>query len=194
MANKPSYLSFGEIIPGLAIDGKDAPYPVLNERDARAAAGLMLIAGIVAFIPALLFSNRLLLMVMVVIFGLEFFIRVLINPKFAPFYALGTFIVKHQRPEYSGAAQKRFAWSLGLSLAGVMVVILFGSAIFGFEVNRALPLSLCGLCLALLWFETSFGICIGCLMYQGLIKVGLIKKPEIMPACPGGACAFDPGK
>jgi hypothetical protein len=39
----------GEVIPGLKINGKPAPYPVMNERAVRATAGLMLIATTVAF-------------------------------------------------------------------------------------------------------------------------------------------------
>lgn len=146
----------------------------------------MLVAGITAFIPALLLQNRDLLVIMVFAFFAEFFIRVFINPKFAPFYALGTLIVSKQRPDYSGAAQKRFAWSLGLGMAGAMIVVLMF-----FDAPRAVPLTLCSICLALFWLETSFGICVGCKMYSGLIALGLVKKPEVMPACPGGACSLD---
>lgn len=41
--------AFGEKIPGLTINGQEITVPVLNERDARAAAGLMLVSGFVAF-------------------------------------------------------------------------------------------------------------------------------------------------
>lgn len=179
-------ISFAETIPGLEIDGKPAPYPVLNERDVRAAAGIMLVAGIVAFIPALLFQNRLMLTIMVLLFSVEFFIRVVISPRFAPFYALGSLIVSRQRPEYSGAAQKRFAWSLGLAMAASMIFVLFA-----LDVTRVVPLTICAICLTLLWLETAFGICVGCWMYGLLIKAGWIRKPDIMPACPGGACPID---
>ena len=36
----------GDIIPNLTINGDDAPYPVLNERSIRAAAGIMFFVGI----------------------------------------------------------------------------------------------------------------------------------------------------
>ncbi|TVR49895.1 MAG: DUF4395 domain-containing protein [Puniceicoccaceae bacterium] len=179
-------ITFGETIPGLQIDGKDAPYPVLNERDARAAAGLMLVAGTIAFVPAFLLGNRAILSLVVVIFFVEFAVRVFLSPRLAPFYALGRFVVSRQRPDYSGAAQKRFAWSLGLGLTAVMMVVLFILGMTG-----PVPLTICGVCLLLLWLETSFGICIGCLMYQGLIGAGIVRRPEIMPACPGGACDLE---
>ena len=178
-------IAFGEKISGLTIDGKPAPYPVLNERDARAAAGVMLVAGIFAFVQALVLGNRTYLYAMVIIFFIEFGIRIFINPKLAPFYVLGQLIVANQRPDYVGAAQKRFAWSLGFGLATVMMVVLF---VFG--LTGTVPFAICGICLFLLWFETSFGICVGCKMYFGLISMGVIKKPKIMPACPGGVCSI----
>jgi hypothetical protein len=51
----------GKIIPGLTINGRPAPYPVLNERAVRATAGLLLIATVVAFSLAFFQKNFLLL-------------------------------------------------------------------------------------------------------------------------------------
>ncbi len=52
-------IQFGRIIPGLKLHGHEATYPVLNERDARAGAGIMLafasIAFAFAFFPVALF-------------------------------------------------------------------------------------------------------------------------------------------
>jgi len=178
-------LQFGTIIPGLKIHGKDAPYPVLNERDARAGAGIMLVLGILAFVNALLLANFTYLYVFVVLFALEFAIRVLVNPNLAPFYALGRLMVRKQIPEYTGAAQKRFAWSLGLGLAVIMMIV-----VYGFNMIGIVPFTICSICLALLWLESSFGICVGCKMYYGLMSLGVIKQPDVMPACPGGVCSI----
>ncbi|MFT4310465.1 MAG: DUF4395 domain-containing protein [Candidatus Woesearchaeota archaeon] len=180
---------FGQVIDGLKIYGRDAPYPVLNERDARAAAGIMLIIGIVTFVYALLLQNFVPLTIVVLAFTLEFAIRVLINPQLAPFYALGTFIVSNQKPEYSGAVQKRFAWSLGLAMALTMIIVFFG-----FGLRGIVPFTICSICLALLWLETSFGICVGCKLYNGLMALGIIPQPTHKPACPGGVCEIRPKK
>lgn len=175
--------SFGQVIPGLVIDGQPATYPVLNERDARAAAGIMLVGGIVAFVNALLLSNLMYLYVFIILFSIEFAIRVVINPYYAPFYALGRLLVYNQRPDWSGAPQKRFAWSLGLGLALFMSV-----AVFGFGVTGLLPFAICSICLSLLWLESALGVCVGCKMYFGLMNLGVISRPAVMPACPGGVC------
>jgi hypothetical protein len=43
----------------------------------------------------------------------------------------------------------------------------------------------CALCLTLLFFESAFGICLGCKAYEWVVR----KPPEL---CPGGVCAFEP--
>lgn len=175
-------MKYGMYIDNLTIDGKPASYGVVNERDARAGAGIMLVIGMATFIQAFLLGNFQVFIVVVSLFFLEFLIRVF-NPHYAPFYALGRLIVSKQRPEYSGAIQKRFAWSLGLGMALAMMILVLGLGFRG-----AVPLAICGICLTLLWLETSFGICVGCKMYIGLQNIGLVKKPEVAPACPGGVC------
>jgi hypothetical protein len=174
---------FGRIIPGLKIYGEDAPYPVLNERDARAGAGIMFVVALFAAINAGLLQNYLFLEIVVFLFLVEFIIRVFFNPELAPFYAMGRLIVSNQVPEYSGAAQKRFAWGLGMLMATAMIIAYFVLGIRGI-----MPFAICGTCIILLWLESSFGICMGCKMYYRLMSIGLIPKPQIMPACPGGVC------
>lgn len=174
---------FGKIIPNLKINGAPAKYPVLNERDARAAAGLMFVAGVVAFVNALLLQNFVFLYVFVLLFAFEFAVRVFVNPVFAPFYALGSLLVSNQLPEFVGAAQKRFAWFLGFILAIIMIFV-----VFVFNIRGVLPFSICSICLVLLWLETSLGLCVGCKIYQFLLKFKLMKPPKYMPACPRGVC------
>ena len=173
----------GKIIPGLEINGKPAPYPVLNERAVRAGAGIMLMMGVSAFAFALLLQDFRLLKVVVVLFFIDFFIKVIIGPKFSPVSNIAQLIVRKQKPEYVGAIQKRFAWSIGLAMASLMILLLFV-----FDVRGPINLAARTLCLTFMWFETSFGICVGCKIYYGLISLGVIKQPEIAPACPGGAC------
>jgi hypothetical protein len=173
----------GQIIPGLEINGKLAPYPVLNERAVRAGAGIMLMLGISAFSLAFFTADYQLLKIVVVIFFIDFFTKVVIGPKFSPVSNAANLIVKKQKPEYVGAIQKRFAWSLGLAMASLMIVLLFF-----LNVRGPINLMVCTICLTFMWLETSFGICVGCKIYYALIRLGLIKEPEFAPACPGGAC------
>jgi hypothetical protein len=180
---KYGFFQFGEIIPNLKINGEEAPYPVTNERAVRAGAGIMLMMGIFAFTNALLLKNFDFLKVVVVIFFFDFLMKVVIGSRFSPMSALGEWIVKNQKPEYIGMVQKRFAWGIGLIMASTMVIL-----VVLLNVRGPINLVICLFCLTVMWLETSFGICVGCKMYYGLIKLKLIKEPHIKPACPGGVC------
>ena len=111
---------FGTVIPGLTINGAPAPYPVLNERAVRAGAGITFAAGLFAFFHAWYLDDFLFLQWLVAILLIDFFIKVLIGPHFSPLSIFANWVVAKQTPEYVGAIQKRFAWSIGLSLAAVM--------------------------------------------------------------------------
>ena len=177
---------FGEVIPGLMIHGKPAPYPVLNERAIRAGAGMMFAAGFFAFFQALYLQDFSFLKVFVLIFFVDFFIKVIVGTKFSPISRLAALVVSGQKPEYVGAVQKRFAWSIGLILSGTIVLLLYV-----FEVRGVLNLSICSLCLTFMFMESAFGICVGCKIYNALMKFGVIKTPEHKPACPGNVCAIE---
>lgn len=162
-------LGFGEKLPGFDV-------PVLNEREARAGAGILFAISLIAFMNAFLVGNFAPIRVVAVIFFIDFFIRVLISPKYAPSLTLGRLMVRNQTPEFVGAPQKHFAWTLGLALAAVMVVL-----VAGFDIRGPINMLICVTCLTLLFFETAFGICIGCILYRVVLR----KETEL---CPGGAC------
>lgn len=162
-------LGFGEKLP-------EYPIPVLNEREARAGAGILFAISLIAFMNAFLVGNFGPIRVVAVIFLIDFFIRVLVSPKYAPSLILGRLAVRNQTPEFTGAPQKHFAWALGLMLAIVMTVL-----VTGFDVRGPINMLICVLCLTLLFFETAFGICIGCWLYRVLLQ----RETEL---CPGGAC------
>lgn len=174
---------FGMVIPGLVINGKVAPYPVLNERAVRAGAGITFAVGMFAFFQAFYFENFLYLQYMVAVLFLDFFIKVIVGPHYSPLSLLASWIVKNQTPEYVGAIQKRFAWSIGLFLATVMLFLLFV-----FSVTGLVSLLICGVCLLFMFFESAFGICVGCKIYSGLVSYGLVPAPKHKPACAGNVC------
>ena len=70
-------MTYGKIIPGLRIDGKEANYGVVNERSGRAAAGIMMMLGIVAVVFAFFMKEFLLLGVVVTAFAIEFALRII---------------------------------------------------------------------------------------------------------------------
>ena len=160
---------FGETVEGYEI-------PVLNEREIRATAGILFTFAFLAIMMAIMKGSFVLLKYFIISFLLDFIIRVFINPKFSPTLIIGRLIVRRQVPEYVGAAQKRFAWVIGLFLAIVMFVLIV-------LVNSYSPITglICLICLIFLLFESAFGICLGCLVY-GLMKG---KKAQY---CPGEVC------
>lgn len=162
-------LGFGEKVAGYAI-------PVLNEREIRAAAGLLFVLMFVAIMTAVLKHNFLLLKYAVTIFLTDILIRLLVSPRYAPFLILGRLIVRNQTPEYVGAAAKKFAWIIGAVLASVM----FALAVVA---NTYSPITglICLFCLVFLFCETSFGICLGCKVYA------LIYREKAL-YCPGEVC------
>ena len=99
---------------------------------------------------------------------------------------LSNWIVSKQKPIYVGAVQKRFAWSLGIGLSLAIFVLSFYLLT---DVKYFSPVCLlCLICLVLLFFETAFGICIGCKFYYLAIKLKLMKEPEVKPNCIGESC------
>ncbi len=145
---------FGEDVEGYNIK-------VLNEREIRAAAGLLFLATFISFMFIMFKSDFLSFKYVIIFFFTDFLIRVFINPKFSPSLILGRLIVRNQNPEYVGAKQKKFAWIIGVVLSGTMFV-------FFIIVNAFSPITgiICLICLIFLFFESAFGICLGCAVYK----------------------------
>jgi hypothetical protein len=168
-----AFFQFGEVLPEYSV-------PVLNERAVRASAGILFFFAMVTFMNAMLLGNFQPTRVFVVAFLVDFIIRIFINPKFSPTLILGQWMVRNQAPEYVGAPQKRFAWTIGLVLALFMLYLIVIKGVIG-PVNMLV----CGTCLLLLFFESAFGICIGCNLYNRFSK-----KPAVL--CPGEVCVYSP--
>lgn len=165
---------------GEQVDGFDVR--VLNERVVRAGAGLVFLLAIIAFMNAWLLGNFQPTRVFVVAFLIDFTIRIFINPRYAPSLIVGQWIVRKQQPEYVGAPQKRFAWAIGFVLALAMLFLVVLNNVVG-----PINLIVCATCLTLLFFETAFGICIGCRIYS------LFNKEQAQ-LCPGGMCEVLPAQ
>ena len=155
---------FGEDVEGYDI-------PVLNEREIRAASGILFLIMFISILVAILKGDFLLLKYGVTIFLTDIFIRVLISPRFAPSLILGRLVVRNQVPEYVGAQQKKFAWIIGLVLAVIMFFLQI-------VLNTFSPIT--GL-ICLMFFEMAFGICIGFKVYSLIYK-------EKAQYCPGEVC------
>ncbi len=166
---------FGQAHPDHAI-------PVLNERAVRASAGILFFLALICFMNAWLTGNFQPTRVFVVSFLIEFTLRLFINPRFAPVMILGEWVVRKQQPEWVGAPQKRFAWAIGFVLAATMLYLVVLNHVVG-----PINLVVCALCLTLLFFETAFGICIGCKIYNWI-------RSDKAQLCPGGSCDMPSGQ
>jgi hypothetical protein len=162
-------IQFGENVEGFNI-------PVLNEREIRAAAGILFLATYTALLFILFSGNFIPIKYIITIFLADFLIRVFINPKFSPTLILGRLIVRNQTPEYVGAAQKKFAWIIGVVLAATMFV--FFIIVNAYSVITGI---ICLICLIFLFFESAFGICLGCKFYPLFFK-------DKVQYCPGEVC------
>jgi len=161
---------FGETVAGYSI-------PVLNEREIRASAGILFLSMFVAWMLVILKESYFLIKFVNTIFLTDFIIRLMISPRYSPSLIIGRLIVGGQTPEYVGAAQKKFAWTIGLMLATIIFLLLVVLNSTSFIIGI-----ICQICLIFLFFEAVFGICLGCKFYPLFHK-------EKTQYCPGEICA-----
>ena len=162
-------IQFGENVEGYNI-------PVLNEREIRAAAGILFLATFISLMFILFKNNFLPIKYVLIAFLVDFIIRVFINPKFSPTLIMCRLIVGNQTPEYVGAQQKKFAWIIGVILSATMFIFMV-------VINSYSPITgvICFVCLMFLFFESAFGICLGCKFYPLFHK-------EKAQRCSGEVC------
>ncbi len=168
-----SIFEFGQRLPEYDV-------AVLNERAVRAGAGILFFFAIIAFMNAWLVGNYQPTRVFVLLFLIDFTLRLFVNPRYAPSLIIGQWAVRKQQPEYVGAPQKRFAWAIGFVLALAMLYLMVIHQVIG-----PINMIVCSSCLLLLFFEAAFGICIGCKIYNRFNK-------EAAQLCPGGSCELAP--
>ena len=159
---------FGEEVPGYSI-------PVLNERE-RASAGILFVFMFISLMLIIFKGNFVMIKYVIILFLIDMIIRVFISPKYSPTLIIGRLIVSRQNPEYVGAAQKKFAWMIGIALATMMFFLMV--VLNSYSVITGLT---CLICLIFLFFESAFGICLGCIAYKLFYK-------EKAQYCPGEIC------
>ena len=115
--------TYGQVISGVAPDGKELQSGVFNENEVRAAAGLTMVVGAVAFVYAYFDQDYLPLQVVATFFFVEFLIRVTLGLRYSPTGVVARFLTQRQPPDWVSAKPKRFAWTLGLTLSLAMTII-----------------------------------------------------------------------
>ncbi|RWY54028.1 DUF4395 domain-containing protein [Mucilaginibacter gilvus] len=162
-------IQFGEDVEGYSI-------PVLNEREIRAAAGILFLVIFTSYLLIILTGDFALAKYAITLFFTDFLIRVFISPRYSPALIVGRLIVRNQTPEYVGARQKKIAWIIGVILSFIMLIFMV-------ILNSFSPITgiVCLLCMIFLFFESAFGICLACKVYAIFFK-------EKVQYCPGEVC------
>ena len=169
MTMKTKHPSFGEMAEGYTV-------PVLNEREIRAAAGIMFLALLIAWMLVIFREDFVFVKYLILIFFSDFFVRIYISPGYAPLLIIGRLVVRGQIPEYVNARPKKFAWTIGMALSALMFILLV--VLNSYSLFTGIS---CLLCLVFLFFESAFGICLGCWVYR------FFHPPELL-LCPGQMC------
>src|SRR4051794_33482924 len=109
-------LTFGQRVAGLEA-------PAFNETEVRAAAGLTMVVGAIAFSYAYFDKNYIPLQAVTTFFFIEFLIRVTVGLQASPMGLVSRWLTMSRPQEWVSAKPKRFAWTLGLGMSFSMMII-----------------------------------------------------------------------
>jgi len=168
-------LTFGQRVAGLES-------PAFNETEVRAAAGLTMVVGAIAFSYAYFDRNYIPLQAVTTFFFIEFLIRVTVGLQASPMGLVSRVLTAGRPQEWVSAKPKRFAWTLGLGMSLSMMIIT-NSGIRGY-----LPRTICLICLTLMWLESVMGLCVGCEIHRWLVRRGWASDDPGFEVCAGGRC------
>lgn len=144
------------------------PNPV-NEKVARTVAALVVLLTV----AILVFRTPWLLWPL----ALGFWLRVLFGPRVSPFALLASRVIAPRlgAPRLVPGPPKRFAQGIGAALSTVALVSHYLGA-------PTLSWVLVAMITAAAFLESAFAICLGCLVFGGLQRVGVIPA-SVCEAC-----------
>ena len=175
-------LSFGQRISRTTADGAELQAAVVDENQVRAAAGVTMVMGAVAFSYAYFDAKYILLQAVSTLFVVEFLGRLTVGLRYTPTGVVARVMTLRQAPDWVSAKPKRFAWTLGMGMAFSMMVIT-NSGIRG-----TLPRTICIICLTLMWMESVLGVCLGCKIHALLVRRGWASADPAFEICSHGEC------
>ncbi len=167
------------------VDGKVMHAAAVNEHQARAAAGITMALGAVAFVYANFDKLFWPIRTVSTFFFVDFLVRVTAGVERSPSGLVAGWMTRRQAPQWVSAKPKRFAWTLGLAMALTMTVIT-NSGIHG-----SVPRTICLICLTLMWMEAVLGLCLGCEIYGVMVRRGWRSPDDGFEICANGACNLD---
>ncbi len=158
---------------------------IVNENEVRAAAGLTMVIGAVAFSFAYFDKQYVLLQAAASLFFVDFLLRVTLGLRFSPVGVVARAITSWRPPDLVTSRPKRFAWTLGMGMALAMTVIT------NVGIRGWLPRSICLVCLTFMWLESALGFCVGCQLHGLLARRGWTTPG--FELCIDGSCETDLG-
>ena len=176
---------YGEILEGVTEEGRRLRAGVFNEHEVRAAAGMTLLLGTIALVYAYFAQVYLPIQIITTFFFVEFLIRVTAGIQYSPMGIVGRWMTSRQTPHWVSAKPKRFAWTLGLLMAASMMVIT------NVGIRGPLPLTICLICLTLMWLESVLGLCLGCETHRLMVRMGWVANDKDYEVCTHGTCSID---
>jgi hypothetical protein len=166
----------------VAVDRRELHASIVDENEVRAAAGLTMVIGAVAFGYAYFTRQYVPLQVVATLFFVEFLIRVAVGLRSSPIGALARVLTFDRPPEWVSAKPKRFAWTLGLGMTLSMAIIT------NVGIRGTLPRTICLICLTLMWMESALGVCLGCRIYGLAVRRGWMPTDPEIEVCADGSC------
>ena len=176
--------TYGEVIEGLTVGGREVHAPVFDENQVRAAAGITMALGAIAFVYANFEKVFLPIKMVTAFFFIDFLIRATLGLRYSPVGIVARVLVRRLEPQWTSAKPKRFAWTLGLMMSLAMMIITNSN------IHGVLPRTICLLCLALMWMESVLSLCLGCEIYGFMVRRGWRQRDEAFEICVGGACSI----
>lgn len=155
---------------------------VVNEHQVRAAAGITMALGAVAFVYANFDKLFWPIRTVSAFLFIEFAVRVVAGLERSPSGLVAGWMTRREAPRWVSAKPKRFAWTIGAVMALAMTVIT-NSGIHG-----PLPRTICLVCLTLMWMEAVLGLCLGCEIYGVMVRRGWRTPDDAFEICTNGAC------
>ena len=177
MITQPDHVSAQRVV-----DGKEVRAAAVNEHQAKAAAGITLALGAVAFVYANFDKLFWPILTVSTFFFVDFLRRVTAGLERSPSGIVAGWMTRRHAPQWVSAKPKRFAWTLGLTMALAMAVIT----------NRGIsgtpPRTICLICLTLMWLEAVLGLCLGCEIYGLMVRRGWRRPDDGFEVFAGGTC------
>jgi hypothetical protein len=167
------------------VDGKELHAAAVNEHQARAAAGVMMALGAVAFVYANFDKLFWPIRTTSALLSVDFLVRVTAGLERSPSGLVAGWMTRRLAPQWVSAKPKRFAWTLGLVMAMAM------TAITNSGIHGSVPRTICLICLTLMWMEAVLGLCVGCEIYGLMVRRGWRAPDDAFEICVSGACDLD---